>query len=658
MHSAEKRYSTSTASSLVQETISAGIRRLLASQQRDGAFTDCFDTGVMSDAQTVISLFLLGVKDSDWTDPLLRRIERKQRSDGVWEVYPGGGGDLSTTVECYYALELHGRWQQASRLESAATKFIKNHGGLKNCRNLTKVFLAAAGEVPWSWLPSPKIYSWLFADHTPIRLSQLVMFTRLHVPPMLVLSSLRYISKAVKSPVLQHLVMKNKSVVAYRRPFGREHARLALLKRMGSSRRTERIHTVNTTQSRGKRFNKCISFMLNERESDGTLAGYHSATFLLLLSLRALQYSEKDGMFTVTLDSMKKNLYMHDDEAGHQQTCNSYIWNTAIAVQALETAGTGDIPPVRLGVEYLLAKQQVTANMQGITAGDRRFALPALAGAWGFSSNNHKHPDTDDTVSCLEALYPFRKDYKGAWQQGVQWLLAMQNNDGGWSAFERNSGKKWLEWIPANDMKRSMSDPSTSDITGRVLEFILRRAGMPRSHPVVVRALDWLMRHQNSNGSWFGRWGTPYTYGTWCAVRALSAARVSSSGAAMEKAKEWVVAHQRLDGGFGESCASDVEGRYVPTFESISTQTAWGLDTIIHLLKQETQPNQRKRLYEAADRAARWLLYSARDGTWEESFPTGSAFPGSLHIHYEIYPKVWPLMALCRYQDVLRTEGR
>lgn len=606
-------------------TAHKAVKRLIDSQSMRGCWTDCFDTGSMPDAQTAIYLHLLGVDDPEWTKPLLSRVLSTQRADGSWGVYPGDEGDLSTSVECYYALQLYGRWDNYIERKRLATQFIHRNGGLKRCRNLTKMVLAIGGEIPWSWLPLPKLYLLLFANWSPIAIWDIVMFTRLHIPPMLVLSTLEYVENGDLVPVLGDLIPKRQYYS---------------LRRKARHRRQPSLTTLH-------RFFRCLTWMLDKREEDGTAAGYHSSTFLVIFALRALGYDQSHPEVQQMLQSLRRSLYVDPEtKYCHQQTCDAHVWNTALAVKALLTSGTApQSQPVRKAIQYLVSKQH-------FTAGEWVMKNPSQPGGWAFSSNNTTHPDMDDTVACLEAMFPLRVEYESSWWKGLNWLIGMQNQDGGWSAFEKDCNKRWLEWMPANDMKRAMYDPSTPDITGRVVEFLLRHQVLPLDDTKIHRAIHWLRKHQETDGSWFGRWGTTYIYGTWCVVKALVAAEISSQDQMLQRAKEWLLRIQRTDGGFGESCQSDLQGRFVPLGEGLPTQTAWGLDTLLYLFEVEESHHERFRLSRACQKAANWLLKNADDGTWHEEMPTGSAFPGALHIRYHIYPKVWPLIALNHYQSV------
>lgn len=622
---------TANQTEVLSSVIAQAVDHLSLAQCSDGAWHECFDTGVMADAQTVIALALLGISDADWTNPLLTRIEQQQRVDGSWSVYPGAGGDLSTTVESYYALALHHRFEARPQAQSAARNFILRQGGLKPVRNLTKMFLAVGGEIPWSWLPSPRLYSWLFAKWSPVHVKDLVTFTRIHVSPMLILSALRYVSPLAKEgPFLRDLLRKQDE---------QEHV----------PRDNAAILPSGLPHWLRKRLTLAMNMLSEEREADGTLAGYHSSTFLLLFILQALGYDKKSPQFAVPLQALHSNLYRFSNpERAHQQTCNSHVWNTALAVNTLQSTRMAPHSlTLRKGIHYLQSKQHNSANRL------------LHSGCWGFSNDNTSHPDLDDTVAALKALHVPGREHESRWQQGAQWVLSMQNRDGGWAAFERNCHKQWLEWLPANDMRRAMSDPSTADITGTVLEFLLRYGVVPADDERVIRAIEWLCDHQEKDGSWFGRWGITYIYGTWSAIRGLTAAPSSCHQSHLKRAKLWLLSIQRSDGSFGESCDSDLQGAYTALGQGVPTQTAWGLDALVHLLEAEEGSDDHRQLLRAADLASRWLLESGADGRWSDSIPTGSAFPGALHIWYHIYPKVWPLTALVHYRDFLmKSEGR
>lgn len=208
-----------------------------------------------------------------------------------------------------------------------------------------------------------------------------------------------------------------------------------------------------------------------------------------------------------------------------------------------------------------------------------------------------------------------------------------------------------MEHIPANDMKHAIADPSTPDITARVVELLVTHHVLPPTDDAIRRALRWLLRVQEQDGSWYGRWGATYLYGTWCVVRALCASGMTGGDEPLSCARNWLLLIQQREGSFGESCHSDELGRYDPLDQGLPSQTAWALDALLCLNAAEPTDLEKKRLSNACHRSAKWLVDAFEDKQWCETVPTGSAFPGALHIRYHLYPKVWPLFALTRYRD-------
>ncbi len=602
------------------ETVIEDAKKVLLQEQSlDGSWLHGCEMGVMPDAQTAIFLYLLGQQDTAWTDGLLIRVLGMQRADGSFGSYENAKGDLSTTVECYYALMLYEAWNNYTDEMQRAEQFIMRNGGVRACRNLTKVLLAIGGEITWADLPAPSLYAWLFTTFSPVNLYDVVTFTRLHIASMVILADVQYVSPFSPKPMLQHL-----------------HSL------QSKKRRKRRRHQYVPKWL----ITNCIQFLFSQREQDGTLAGYHSSTFLFLCSLSALGYPSSHPAIIQPIRALRKNFgFPFGDLNYHQQTCDAHVWNTALAVRVLRRVDVPENHPALQTAFCYLQKKQHVDSWDAFRRSLRN------AGGWGFSSNNTCHPDTDDTVACLEALAASRASKSDSWQIGVQWLLQRQNRDGGWSAFDQNCDNKWMEYIPANDMKRAMSDPSTADITGSVIEFFLSHNILRESDKRIQRALRWLYHAQEQDGSWYGRWGTTYLYGTWCAVRALSAAGESGEKEHLQRAKRWLLHVQLQDGGFGESCASDELGRYDSLLIGQPSQTAWGLDTALSLYKAETNAIEKEKLAHICHHSAAWLKKHQHKGTWVETLPTGSAFPGALHIRYHIYPKVWPLYALSHYRD-------
>ncbi|MCI0183121.1 prenyltransferase/squalene oxidase repeat-containing protein [Sulfoacidibacillus ferrooxidans] len=610
----------------IDETIARAQTQLIHAQQTDGAWHECFELGVMPDAQTLISLVLLGVEDAKWKGKLLQRIWSTRREDGSWGAYPTATGDVSTTVECYYALSLCGEWAHQDEKKQMTENFILSNGGLEQCRNLTKVFLAIGGEWSWDDLPMGGLYLLLFHPNMPVTIYDIAMFTRVHVAPMVILSVRRY--QVVQNPsLLSHLTISKKH----------------------KKKRQVFLQRINHSRFMGALIKRCEVFMNAQVGVDGMVMGYHSSTWLWLFARLALGEKRHDTLFTQTLHSMRRQLY-EDPQTHfiHQQTCDSHIWNTALAAEVLEQGMFFKA----IENQPVLKARAFLAKTQHQMFGDWFRNNKMHPGGFGFSANNSMHPDNDDTVACLSVLATAGPLYQAEWERGVAWLLGMQNRDGGWSAFDRNTGKRWLEYMPANDMQRAIADPSTTDLTSRVIKLLLSHKVVELDDERVLKAIRWLLHHQEQDGSFYGRWGSTYLYGTWCAMQALRFVPTDHSMKALMRAAYFLLSVQQPDGGFGEDCVSDVVGRYVAA-ASQASQTAWGMDALLQFYSviPEQEVSIRSEVSKAIIRATTWLIEHADDGVWEDCLPNGSAFPGSLYIKYHIYPKVWPLLALIHFKQ-------
>lgn len=268
----------------------------------------------------------------------------------------------------------------------------------------------------------------------------------------------------------------------------------------------------------------------------------------------------------------------------------------------------------------------------------------ASPGGWGFSNINTNHPDNDDTAAVLRALTQLSAldpVYFEAWNRGSAWLLSMQNRDGGFGAFEKNVNNPIFASIPLENAKDAAVDPSTADLTGRVLEYLGNFAGLTKDHPSIQAAVAWLLHQQEQNGSWYGRWGVCYIYGTWAAITGLKAAGLSNSHPAIAKAVKWLVSIQNKDGGFGESCRSSEVKTYMPLGFSTPSQTAWALDALLCVMDKKDTVIQRsvKRLMKPFDEKS-------------SAYPTGIGLPKQFYIHYHSYNKIFPLLALSHYRNL------
>lgn len=563
----------------------------------------------------VIFLNLVGHAKDPLIQKLCRTLRKAQKQTGEWLAFSDQSENLSLTTLNYFALKLAGDDPKASHMVKAAG-YILEHGGILNTSNLSKIYLAAAGQLPWSVLPDTHIEALLLPDWAPVTLYDFASFTRVHVPSIMILDHLQYSYPVPKAKSIHHLVDAPEKVPPTRPLLGNERA-----------------------------IQRARQFLLDRMESNGTIAGYLTATTMAVLALQAIGDPRDRERIQKSIKGLK-SLACYDKASGvmHQQVFTSTVWDTALSVYALQESNYPTRSIQQKAAEYLLGRQQTRVS-------DWRQHTHAVdPGGWGFSHINTLYPDIDDTIAALRVIHPFAHKQKGhfqtAWDKGVRWLLTMQNSDGGWSAFDRNVNKAFLEKLAFNDMGRAVTDPSTADITGRVLQFLVD-TDIPATQ-AKERAIRWLIEDQESDGSWFGRWGIAYIYGTAHALLGLGAAGVEPDHTSVKRAIDWLESIQHEDGGFGESCSSDTANHYVPFRQSTPTHTAWALLGMLATSQNRTP---------AIDRAAQYLIRKAQfSGGWKESYPTGAGVAGQAYIRYHSYPLVWPILALSQYRLVTRNK--
>ncbi|GGF90186.1 squalene--hopene cyclase [Paenibacillus abyssi] len=621
-----------------KDTVNREIHRLteqlLNRQSKDGAWRFCFENTLSTDAYMIIILRTLQFNDEALIRQLHDRILAKQHSNGAWKLYDDDEGNLSVTVEAYYALLFSGYSEVTESPMRKAKHFIRSKGGLQNIQGvLTKVILAATGQYRWPASLMIPLEFLLLPSSSAINFFDFSGFARVHFAPVLLLADQRFSITTDVTPDLSDLMVNRAnadpdfSIRAYR-GFG------ALLGEI----KTGIQHLVGLPrQLHELAVKKAEQYMLNRIESDGTLYSYATCTFLMIFALLALGYDKRHPIITRAVRGLSSMLCSGN---GHLflQNSPSTIWDTALLSHALQEAGVNpEYPAIQKSTAFLLANQQ-------LKLGDWCVHNPnPVPGGWGFSQSNTMNPDVDDTTAALRAIkrrIALEPAYRNAWNRGLNWILSMQNNDGGWPAFERNTDKELLTWLPIDGAKAAATDPSTADLTGRTLEYLGNEAGLGIKHTFIRRGVDWLTRYQEEDGSWYGRWGICYIYGTWAALTGLQAVGVDGQHTAIQKGAHWLLSIQNPDGGWGESCRSDQLMRYVPLGASTPSQTAWALDALIAVHHKPTPE---------LDKGVQRLITQLYEDDWTTIYPTGAGLPGHFYSHYHSYRYIWPLLTLSHY---------
>ncbi|WP_308634435.1 squalene--hopene cyclase [Paenibacillus silvisoli] len=629
----------------MNERIQAGIdqlvRRLLSSQSADGSWRLGFiEEGMSTDAAAVMLLTGGGFGKPNLVSSLRDRILAKQHDDGAWRVYPDeDGGNLSATAESYFALQFAGISANEPKMKRAR-EAIQAMGGLQRIDSLlTKFMLATVGQYDWPrWFPVP-LSLLLLPQSAPLHFFQFSCYARVHMAPMMLLGDRKpaFTLPHVEPLPQQPAVADTESWLA--------HFDQRLL--VSHARGLFDIPGITAPTLRKQGTERAVQFMRQRLEPDGTLYCYASATMLMVQALRALGFANSDLMIARAIDGLSA-LVTKDNSHTTMQNTTSTVWDTALISHALQEAGTAPAhPAIRAAGRYLLSRQHTKLGDWKLRA-DTEHPEP---GGWGFSDTNTINPDMDDTTASLRALKALgggdsdtSGSYRDASERGLQWLLAMQNTDGGWAAFERNTNNRIISWVPLDGAEDAATDPSTPDLTGRTLDYLGRCEGLTaKGSPFIRRAADWLYKAQERNGSWYGRWGVCYLYGTWAALTGLTAVGEPPDHPQIRRAVDWLYGVQNGDGGFGESCRSDRVKRFVPLPYSTLSQTAWALDALTSVT--EGKPT------EAMERACSFLLETLQKSGRAAQYPTGAGLPGYLYTRYDSYSLIWPLLALANYRS-------
>jgi sporulenol synthase len=606
----------------VKATIDKYVANLEAKQEKDGAWRMCFEGAILTDCFYIMT-FTSFHRELETVEKLKAHLLQKQRDDGSWANYPGErNGNLSATVLAFAALRFSG--VEASRLRQAE-QYINHNGGINKAHFMIRFMLAVHGMIPWPPFLKFPMTALLVPTTFPINFFQFSSYARIHFVPMLLLLNKKFKRISKHTVSLDHLLYEDEwdertDDGSPWRTITNEWSRLARL--------PARLHRAG--------YNYAEQYMQERTESDGTLYSYASATFFMIYAYLALGYEEKNSRIQDALTGIH-SMVNEDCNGIHVENSTSTVWDTALLSYSLQQAGVSSKSTmIRSATHYLLQRQHSQKA-------DWQIHEPNVEpGGWGFSDMNTNHPDHDDTAAALRALTRSARDnmnVKRAWKKGSDYLLAMQNKDGGWAAFEKDTDWRLLTKLPIENARDAAIDPSTADLTGRVLEFLGTYASLKQDHYSMKKAIKWLQKHQELNGSWYGRWGVCYLYGTWAALTGLTAAGVEPSARCVKRAVNWLKAVQHDDGGWGESCRSAEVGTFVDLPISTVVQTAWAVDALLACGEQHSEEVQQ---------GIRFLL-TAESQQAAVDYPTGIGLPGQFYIRYESYPYIYPLLALSHY---------
>ena len=650
---------TRIASEDLNRALGRGADCLLSMQRDEGYWWGELESNPTMEAEYLMLLRFLGIDDPDARRKLRNQLLHAQREDGTWGQFYGAPGDLSASIECYFALKLAGVSADDPRM-AAPREFILSKGGVVEARVFTKIWLSLFGQYRWSGVPVLPPELMLLPNWFPINLYEFSSWARATIVPLLVLFDRRPVRSVPPSAAIAELyvdtpertdfsIKKPDKLIGWESFF---YAGDAVLRQL------ERLPWKPT---RAQAIRKAERWIVERQDADGSWGGIQPPWVYSLMALSELGYDLEHPVMKRGLrgfDAFK----VEDGDRMRVQACVSPVWDTCLALIGLLDAGVeADHPSLAKAGEWLIRKQILTGGDWQVKAPD------APPGGWAFEFHNAHYPDMDDTAEIAMALDRLSLADEGAKRESIdraaRWLLGMQSSNGGWAAFDKNNTRALLAKMPFSDFGETI-DPPSVDVTAHILET-LGQLGYDAGDPRIAKALDYVFGEQEEDGAWFGRWGVNYIYGTGAVLPALKSLGIDMGMEPVNKAARWLAARQNADGGWGESCVSYVDPSHRGRGPSAPSQTAWALLALLAA--------GRERSPEAA-RGIGYLIETQRaDGSWDEPYYTGAGFPGygvgsapngervrqgrelpaGFMIKYDMYPNYWPLMALGRYKRLL-----
>ncbi|HTZ36988.1 MAG TPA: squalene--hopene cyclase, partial [Stellaceae bacterium] len=506
----------------------------------------------------------------------------------------------------------------------------------------TRILLALWGEVPWRAVPVMPVEIMLLPRWFPFHIDKISYWSRTVIVPLLVLMAKRPLAKNPRGVTIAELFVAPPETVRdwirppSRSPIGRGFVLLDRLVRA--------LEPYFPKRRRQRAIDRAVGFVTERLNGEDGLGGILPAMVNSLMMYVALGHPLDHPLCRTATGAIRK-LLVRGGSFSYCQPCLSPVWDTVLAAHALMEVGEAEAldPVVERALDWLAGKQELAV------VGDWAARRPGLRpGGWAFQYANPHYPDVDDTAAAALALGRFDPErYRTALDRGAEWVLGMQSRNGGWGAFDADNTHAYLNHIPFAD-HGALLDPPTADVSARCLGFLAQH-GYAADHPAFAAALDFLRREQESDGSWFGRWGTNYIYGTWSVLAALNAAGVAWQAPEIRRAVDWLIARQREDGGWGETgdsyAADAARGR---ADYSTASQTAWALLGLMAAGEVE---------HPAVARGIAYLVASQkRDGSWDEPWYTAVGFPRVFYLRYHGYRAYFPLWALARYRRLRRAN--
>ncbi len=626
--------SISTRQAALWEVISAARDALLAQQHEKGYWCFELEADCTIPAEYILMMHFMDEIDVELERKIAVFLRRKQAAHGGWELYPGGDFDISCSVKAYYALKIAGDSPDAPHMLKAR-EAILSHGGAARCNVFTRIALAMFEQIPWRGVPMVPVEIMLLPRWFPFHLSKVSYWSHAVMVPLAILCSLKAHAKNPRGIGIRELFTVAPEQEKNYFPV-RSHLNWLLLRLERLARFFEPAIPGFIRRHATKKAEHWLIERLNGEDGLGAIfpAMVNAHEALALLSYPA------DHLYRQTTTKALKKLLVINEDAAHCQPCLSPVWDTALLAlhQAAEEKAT---PEILRALDWLKDRQLLDAP------GDWRDSRPGLkGGGWPFQFANDFYPDIDDTAAVGWAMHRVdRTRYAESLRRASEWVCGMQSKNGGFAAFDVDNTHYYLNEIPFAD-HGALLDPPTSDVSGRCIALL---APLGRYEAVWKHSLEFLKREQEKNGSWFGRWGTNYIYGTWSVLAALELAHEAPNQLYIRRAVEWLKRIQRPDGGWGESNDTYNPEKTEPADSSSAFQTAWAMLALMAVGEAHSP--------EVA-RGAEYLMRTQRvNCLWNDPGFTAPGFPRVFYLKYHGYDEFFPLWALARYYNLHSHHG-
>ncbi|MEA3128150.1 MAG: squalene-hopene/tetraprenyl-beta-curcumene cyclase [Caballeronia sp.] len=632
----------------LEASVARAADAILADQHPDGYWLYELEADATIPAEYVLLVHYLGeTPKPELEAKIARYLRRIQRADGGWPLFTDGAMDVSATVKAYFALKMIGDSPEAEHMQRARRAII-SAGGAEKSNVFTRILLALFGVVSWRAVPMMPVEITLLPEWFPFHLSKVSYWARTVIVPLLVLNAKRPKARNPKGVRIDELFFDApvNAGMAARAPH--QHQGWFVLFRCVDAvlRAADPLFPRHTRQ---RAVEAAVSFVDERLNGEDGLGAIFPAMANSVMMYDVLGYPEDHPNRAIARKSIEKLLIIDEaaDGEAYCQPCLSPIWDTSLVAHALLEADTPRArAAVSRGLDWLVPLQIL--DVRGDWISRRPNIRP---GGWAFQFANPHYPDVDDTAVVAMAMERADREngtalYGEAISRGREWVVGMQSSDGGWGAFEPENTQYYLNNIPFSD-HGALLDPPTVDVSGRCLSMLAQLGELPATSEPAKRSLDYILRGQERDGSWYGRWGLNYIYGTWTALCALNAAGLPLTDSRIQRAADWLISIQNVDGGWGEGGESyKLDYRGYEAAPSTASQTSWALLGLMAAGLVD---------HPAVAKGVKYLHVEQREhGLWDETRFTATGFPRVFYLRYHGYRKFFPLWALARYRNMMR----